>query len=71
MLPTGGRLAKIDQVSRFGRQGRAYQQGIEVNRGWSEDYWEREEMVAMLGGLHIGKQIQRVEENRIMHNRGK
>ena len=28
-------------------------------------------MVAMLGGLHIGKRIQRVEENRIMHNKGK
>ena len=28
-------------------------------------------MVAMLGGLHTGKRIQRVEENRIMHNRGK
>ena len=28
-------------------------------------------MVAMLGGLHSGKRIQRVEENHIMHNRGK
>ena len=56
---------------RFGGQGRPYQQGTEVSWGWSEDYWAREGMVAMLGGLHIGKQIQRVEENHIMHNKGK
>ena len=58
-------------MPRFGGQGRAYQQRTKISWGWSEDYWAREAMVAMLGGLHIGKQIQRVEENRIMHNRGK